>query len=93
MKTSILISMVVFAILIITVFSSQSHCRHPKIPLYGYIQEGHQNKYRIGSVVYFACQRGYELAGSSSIKCIKHGNWNRKSPICKKIGKIVHLYI
>ena len=93
MKSNILISLVVFAILIITVYSSRSYCRHPKIPSYGYIRKGHQNKYRIGNVVYFACQHGYKLAGSSSIKCIRHGNWNRRSPICKKIGKTFHLYV
>lgn len=40
----------------------------------------------LGAIVYFSCEDGYRLLGSSSIQCQKNGLWSGLFPVCISIN-------
>ena len=38
----------------------------------------------VGSVITFSCQHGYDLNGSSNLRCLSSGQWDYDFPTCVK---------
>ena len=41
------------------------------------------NNTRVGSIISFACNRGYRLVGLTAISCNRDGNWTGRIPTCQ----------
>ncbi|XP_014767790.1 MAM and LDL-receptor class A domain-containing protein 1 isoform X1 [Octopus bimaculoides] len=56
-----------------------SHCQRLSTPLHGFKQG---DDYSVGKVVYFFCQTGFALVGSSERFCKDTGDWTGNNPVC-----------
>ena len=83
-----LIIVIFVALLASSVFGDYDYyCPEPQVPTYGYIAEGKQNTYQVGSEVEFACRDGYRLLGEKKIRCVSKDEteyWDGAPPECKK---------
>lgn len=67
-------------------------CPLPESPRSGHIVEqtrysskrqSRNRKYKVGTLVRFACLPGHQLIGEASIICTENGTWSHRSPVCK----------
>ena len=55
-------------------------CGDPGKPLNGY-RTG--NEFWAGNMVFYTCDPGYYLVGSSNRLCLKNGAWSDSIPLCR----------
>ena len=65
----------------------QASCPDPVVPLHGRVLDSKPGN-RHGQQVTFACDPGFKLTGSSSMRC-NNGIWNSTAPLCTGI-KLTH---
>ncbi|KAM6949553.1 LOW QUALITY PROTEIN: sushi, von Willebrand factor type A, EGF and pentraxin domain-containing protein 1 [Aplochiton taeniatus] len=58
-------------------------CPRPDAPEFGYREA---SDFLLGSQVVFTCQEGYQLIGSSRVKCQETGNWSGEFPYCRALS-------
>ncbi|XP_069375236.1 sushi, von Willebrand factor type A, EGF and pentraxin domain-containing protein 1 isoform X3 [Paralichthys olivaceus] len=58
-------------------------CVNPESPEFGH-RTG--SNFLMGSEVVFGCEDGYELIGSSRLRCLETGNWNDRVPYCRALS-------
>lgn len=62
------------------------------IPPYGVIltsPSSTEEKYPVGDLVIYACHKGYEMVGESSIVCTETGFWSHPPPFCMLTDEIL----
>ncbi|KAM8884121.1 CUB and sushi domain-containing protein 3-like isoform 1-T1 [Synchiropus picturatus] len=57
-------------------------CGDPGIPSHG---SREQTDFKIRSKVFFSCDEGYDLIGSSERMCFPNGTWSGTQPFCKPV--------
>uniref|UniRef100_A0A8C8AY99 CUB and Sushi multiple domains 2 n=1 Tax=Otus sunia TaxID=257818 RepID=A0A8C8AY99_9STRI len=59
---------------------SLTTCADPGVPLFG-LQNNSQG-YQVGSIIFFKCQKGYLLQGSTTRTCLPNLTWSGVQPDC-----------
>ncbi|XP_019343511.2 CUB and sushi domain-containing protein 2 isoform X1 [Alligator mississippiensis] len=55
-------------------------CVDPGVPLFG--MQNNSQGYQVGSVIFFKCQKGYLLQGSTTRTCLPNLTWSGAQPDC-----------
>lgn len=63
-------------------------CENPGSPEFGH-RDG--SNFLMGGEVVFGCQDGYELIGSSRLRCLETGSWDDPAPYCRGEGLSGHV--
>ncbi|XP_034471249.1 sushi, von Willebrand factor type A, EGF and pentraxin domain-containing protein 1 isoform X3 [Hippoglossus hippoglossus] len=58
-------------------------CENPGSPEFGH-RSG--SNFLMGSEVVFGCEDGYEMIGSSRLRCLETGNWDDPVPYCRALS-------
>lgn len=58
-------------------------CQNPGSPDFGH-RDG--SNFLMGGEVVFGCQDGYELVGSTRLRCLETGSWDDAVPYCRGEG-------
>lgn len=58
-------------------------CQNPGSPDFGH-RDG--SNFLMGGEVVFGCQNGYELVGSTRLRCLETGSWDDAVPYCRGEG-------
>ncbi|CAJ1086014.1 sushi%2C von Willebrand factor type A, EGF and pentraxin domain-containing protein 1 [Xyrichtys novacula] len=58
-------------------------CENPGSPEFGH-REG--SSFLMGSEVVFGCDTGYELTGSTRLRCLETGSWDAAAPYCRALS-------
>lgn len=59
-------------------------CGKPQIPKNALVDDELQTKstYEFGKSISFKCEEGYNVAGSTTIRCLINGRWSRMQGKC-----------
>ncbi|XP_039909998.1 CUB and sushi domain-containing protein 2-like, partial [Hirundo rustica] len=59
---------------------SLTTCADPGVPLFG--MQNNSQGYQVGSILFFRCQKGYLLQGSTTRTCLPNLTWSGVQPDC-----------
>ncbi|KAJ7417297.1 hypothetical protein BTVI_33368 [Pitangus sulphuratus] len=59
---------------------SLTTCADPGVPLFG--MQNNSQGYQVGSIIFFKCQKGYLLQGSTTRTCLPNLTWSGVQPDC-----------
>uniref|UniRef100_A0A8B9RZV4 CUB and Sushi multiple domains 2 n=1 Tax=Accipiter nisus TaxID=211598 RepID=A0A8B9RZV4_9AVES len=59
---------------------SLTTCADPGVPLFG--MQNNSQGYQVGSIIFFKCQKGYLLQGSTTRTCLPNLTWSGMQPDC-----------
>ncbi|XP_023234733.1 sushi, von Willebrand factor type A, EGF and pentraxin domain-containing protein 1-like [Centruroides sculpturatus] len=60
-------------------------CESPPRVLHGQVV-GQQQKFEVGSVVYYKCNNGYMISNSNAVKCAIKSRWEGDIPRCERVN-------
>ena len=72
----------------LVILSFKASCPKPVVPSNGRVLNSMPGLSRHGDKVKYACNYGFRLEGSSTIRC-NNGKWKPSSPLCKGMKVII----
>ena len=72
----------------LVILSFKASCPKPVVPSNGRVLNSMPGLSRHGDKVKYACNSGFRLQGSSTIRC-NNGKWKPSAPLCKGMKVII----